>query len=154
MYVTTVVIKPEQSPKFTSKFHGPYRIIDKISNVLYKLDFKESKAHPLIHVNRLKPCFEADLWNDDVVESVERGMSKEQANEEMERPPTPVPLLNETELPPEGNPTNAIALVDPAQATDPTDASSRNRRYNLRSREKLRRPNFYGTIPEEPEETE
>jgi len=158
VYVTTVVIKPEQSPKFTSKFHGPYRIIDKVSNVLYKLDFKDSRAHPLIHVNRLKPCFEADLWNDDNVKSndnVECSMTlNEQANEEMERPPTPVPSPKETELPPEGDPVDATALVDPIQATDSYDSSVRNGRYNLRNRGKLRRPNFYGTIAEEPEETE
>ena len=113
VYVTTVVVKPEQSAKFTKKFHGPYRIVDKISNVLYKLDFKDSKAHPLIHVNRLKPCFEADLWKDeDNVEPLElRIVPKIKSKNVMEstkislnpyaepegRPPTPVPVASQHE---------------------------------------------------------
>jgi hypothetical protein len=81
--------------------------------VFYKLDFKETKAHPLIHVNRLKTCFEADLWKaDDNVEPVElRKVPKTKSKNVTEptkisltpyaepegRPPTPVPVSSQHE---------------------------------------------------------
>ena len=61
VFVTVFVtdyVKHNQSAKFTSHWHGPYRIIEKISNILYKLDLGQSTAHPYLHANRLKLCNE------------------------------------------------------------------------------------------------
>jgi len=46
VFLSTVAIKTGQTKKFTPKWSGPYRILDKISDILYKLDLHDSKAHP------------------------------------------------------------------------------------------------------------
>ena len=62
VFMTTVVVKQHQSPKFTPKWQGPFRITRKISDLLYEVNTGKIGKEQIIHVNRLKPCFESKIW--------------------------------------------------------------------------------------------
>ena len=62
VYMTTVVIQPNQSRKFTPKWQGPYRITRQISDLLYEVNIGKVGKEQIVHCNRLKPCYEFELW--------------------------------------------------------------------------------------------
>jgi transposase InsO family protein len=64
VYMTTVVVQPQQSRKFTPKWQGPYRITQKISDLLYEVNTGKVGKEQIVHVNRLKPCYESQLWKE------------------------------------------------------------------------------------------
>ena len=64
VYMTTVVIQPNQSRKFTPKWQGPYRITRQISDLLYEVNIGKVGKEQIVHVNRLKPCYESELWKE------------------------------------------------------------------------------------------
>ena len=51
------------TPKFMSKFAGPFSIVEKLFKDVYKLELPpEIKVHPTFHVSLLKPFKEDTLW--------------------------------------------------------------------------------------------
>lgn len=44
--------------KLSSKYYGPYQILQKVGNVAYKLSLPpQLMLHPTFHVSLLKPCY-------------------------------------------------------------------------------------------------
>ena len=53
------------TPKFMSKFAGPFPIVERVFKDVYKLELPlEIKVHPMFHVSLLKPFKEDTLWPD------------------------------------------------------------------------------------------
>ena len=53
------------TPKFMSKFAGPFPIVERVFKDVYKLELPpEIKVHPTFHVSLLKPFKEDTLWSD------------------------------------------------------------------------------------------
>ena len=53
------------TPKFMSKFAGPFAIVERVFKDVYKLELPpEIKVHPTFHVSLLKPFKEDTLWPD------------------------------------------------------------------------------------------
>jgi len=51
------------TPKFMSKFAGPFPIVERVFKDVYKLELPpEIKVHPTFHVSLLKPFREHNLW--------------------------------------------------------------------------------------------
>jgi len=51
------------TPKFMSKFAGPFPIVERVFKDVYKLELPpEIKVHPTFHVSLLKPFKEDTLW--------------------------------------------------------------------------------------------
>jgi hypothetical protein len=48
--------KPGLSPKLISKWKGPYMIVQKYSDVSYKISFGKQTGVKVVHYNRLKKC--------------------------------------------------------------------------------------------------
>ena len=48
--------KKGQCPKLKKKFSGPYLVLERLSDVLYRL--KGSTGEAVVHFNRLKPCYD------------------------------------------------------------------------------------------------
>jgi len=52
---TTNLNMKSQTPKLTPRFIGPFKIIQKVGKVAYKLEFPNSiKIHPVVHVSKLR----------------------------------------------------------------------------------------------------
>lgn len=54
VYVYFPSTKSGQSPKFTSYWRGPYRIIRKMSDVTYKVNCGQRESTQVIHVDRIR----------------------------------------------------------------------------------------------------
>jgi hypothetical protein len=118
VFLSTVAIKTGQTKKFTPKWSGPYRILDKISDILYKLDLHDSKAHPYIHKNRLKLCNPlSDVWP----------TPPKQNN----TPPSEKTLPVTTQIGPDP------PLSPPNPPTQNTENQNKDNTYNLRDRRTL-----------------
>ncbi len=61
VYVYFPVKKVGTSSKFTSFWRGPYQIMGKLSEVLYKVNCGRNKTTQVIHCNRIKKCREQTL---------------------------------------------------------------------------------------------
>ncbi|XP_062591603.1 uncharacterized protein LOC134253110 [Saccostrea cucullata] len=56
IWLFTPTTKPGLSPKLTHNWHGPYEIIERLSNVTYRLQDPDHKSKTFTaHANRMKP---------------------------------------------------------------------------------------------------
>ena len=55
-----MVVEAHQSPKFTPKWQGPFRISRKQEKIIFLLNWIDKEQ--VVHVNRLKYCFEILIW--------------------------------------------------------------------------------------------
>ena len=63
--VKNVTLPEGLTPKFMSKFAGPFPIVERVFKDVYKLELlPEIKVHPTFHVSLLKPFKEDTLWPD------------------------------------------------------------------------------------------
>ena len=60
-----VVVKHGLSKKFTAKYVGPYRILEILSELTVRIQAEGVDKSEIIHVNRIKPLFETQLWKDE-----------------------------------------------------------------------------------------
>ena len=67
VYVYFPVKKVGSSSKFTSFWRGPFQIISKESDVLYKVDCGRSNSFQIVHINRLRKARTQTLSNEDVI---------------------------------------------------------------------------------------
>ena len=51
------VNKPGLSPKLAMKWYGPFTIVEKLSDITYKLIHDNQKTQRTVHFNRLKKCY-------------------------------------------------------------------------------------------------
>jgi hypothetical protein len=56
-----LVVKQKKNKKLAPKFYGPYKIIRRIGQVLYELDFPSSYIHKVFHVSCLKKVLEQTM---------------------------------------------------------------------------------------------
>lgn len=142
VFVTTVVVKHDQSAKFTPHWHGPYRIIEKISNILYKLDLGKSTAHPYLHTTRLKLCNERD-------ENIFFPSSSLESNEPSNNLDSPSLTINppltvtrsSTPPPATYQPLYPHRILTPTAVDLPSvDKFPTDQPYNLRVRSNMKRP--------------
>ena len=55
-YFISPIDKQRPTKKFTSKYVGPYKVLEKLSTTAYKLELPASmKMHPVFHVSLIKP---------------------------------------------------------------------------------------------------
>jgi len=56
VYLSTANLNMEQkTPKLTPRFIGPFKIIERIGKVAYKLELPDNiQIHPVVHVSRLR----------------------------------------------------------------------------------------------------
>ena len=62
--------KPNE--KLSPRFYGPYKVIQRIGEVAYKLELLEdSKIHPVFHISMLKKAVKAHLFPSTITNSPE-----------------------------------------------------------------------------------
>jgi hypothetical protein len=106
VYLYNPIAKRGRAKKFEYKYQGPYRILEKISPLIYKLEVEEGKS-TVVHVNRLKRAYTGPQ----VKESTPKA-EKHRLHARDRSPNRGKPLMNEiiedsreegTEIPPSQN---------------------------------------------------
>jgi len=62
VYLYTPAMKAGLTKKFKKFWSGPYKIIRKISELNYEIVSQDNRKQ-IVHINRLKRCYNQSLWN-------------------------------------------------------------------------------------------
>ena len=89
-------VKVGETKKLSSLWHGPFRIIEKIGPVNYRLSNENKKIPNLVHANRLKPFFEKKPTTDIKEENLD--IISENFLPTTDSPPLVKPMLDTTDV--------------------------------------------------------
>ena len=80
------VRKKGTSSKLSPKWEGPYVIIKRITDVVYRIKKEKGRKRVVVHFNCLKKCFSKEEENQDKTKCVETGLSPNQTVHIMPEP--------------------------------------------------------------------
>jgi hypothetical protein len=101
-YLYYPVRKPGLTKKFYSPWSGPFEITRKISELNYEIADQNNRIQ-LVHVNRLKRCYNSEIWKPKINPKVVRkhrrkSKTRRSENTENEFPIGPFPLVRKEDL--------------------------------------------------------
>ena len=83
VYLFNPSIKPGLSKKFKNPWTGPYKVVEKLSDLNYRIQNLLGKEF-VVHVNRLKKAFNPDVWKSNQGKKYVRKNKKEKEGESEE----------------------------------------------------------------------
>lgn len=79
VYIYFPVKKQGTSVKFTSFWKGPYNVVDKLSDILYKVDCGRNQSLQVIHCDRMRKCKDQTLFGEIELNESEERMDDEES---------------------------------------------------------------------------
>ena len=78
VYLYTPVMKPGLTKKFRKFWSGTYKVIRKVSELNYEIISKDNRKQ-IVHVNRIKRCYNQSLWNPKRSQETSKSFPKREA---------------------------------------------------------------------------